>query len=120
MLCRKSPRDRVRVKLKEIREELLRRRHQPIREQGKWLRQVVCEFFAYPAVPTNSHALAAFHHHVPDLWRRSLRRRCQRDMTMWERTAQLTSAKRDADCWVSARCINSFSMEAVLTEPACK
>ena len=92
LLCRKSRRDRVQVKLKEIKEELRRRRHQPIPEQGKWLRQVVSGFFAYHAVPTNSHALAAFHHHVTDLWRRSLRRRSQKDLTTWERTAQLADA----------------------------
>ena len=47
----------MRVKLKEIREEMRRRRHQPVPEQGKWLRQVVSGFFEYHAVPTNSRAL---------------------------------------------------------------
>jgi hypothetical protein len=37
-----------------------RRRHQPIPEQGKWLRQVVDGFFAYHAVPSNGRALGAF------------------------------------------------------------
>ena len=45
------------------------RMHQPIPEQGNWLRQVVTGFFAYHAVPTNSRALSAFRHHVTDLWR---------------------------------------------------
>lgn len=92
LLCRKSRRDRVRAKLQEIEGELRRRRHQPIPEQGAWLRQVVRGFFAYHAVPTNSHALVAFHHHVVDLWRRSLRRRSQKDTTSWERMAQLADA----------------------------
>ena len=92
LLCRKSRRDRIRAKLKEIKEELRQRRHQPIPEQGKWLRQVVSGFFAYHAVPTNSHALASFHHHVADLWRRSLRRRSQKDLTTWKRAAQLADA----------------------------
>ena len=55
--------------------------HQPIPEQGEWLRQVVSGFFDYHAVPTNSRALAAFRHHVIDLWRRTLRRRSQKDET---------------------------------------
>src|SRR3954466_5574587 len=38
LLCRKTRRDRMRAKLKEIKEELRRRLHQPIPEQGKWLR----------------------------------------------------------------------------------
>ena len=33
--------------------------HQPIPEQGRWLRQVVTGFFNYHAVPTNFPALAA-------------------------------------------------------------
>ena len=50
----------MRAKLKEIKEELRRRMHQPIPEQGEWLEQVVSGYFNYHAVPTNSRALAAF------------------------------------------------------------
>src|SRR6185295_2279542 len=65
--------------------------HQPIPEQGKWLRQVVRGYFNYHAVPTNAHALAVFRHHVTDLWRRTLRRRSQKDRMTWERMTQLVS-----------------------------
>ena len=61
LLRRKSRGDRMRAKLKEIKAELRRRMHQPIPEQGKWLRQVVTGFFAYHAVPTNGRALCAFY-----------------------------------------------------------
>jgi RNA-directed DNA polymerase len=88
-LKRKSRGDRMRAKLREIKEEMRRRRHQSIPEQGKWLRQVVTGFFAYHAVPTNSRALHAFRHHVTDLWRRSLKRRSQKDRTTWDRIKQL-------------------------------
>ena len=47
VLKRKSRSDRMRAKLKEIKEETRRRRHQPVPEQGKWLRQVVSGFFEY-------------------------------------------------------------------------
>jgi hypothetical protein len=47
----------MRAKLREVKEELRRRMHEPIPEQGKWLRQVVAGFFNYHAVPTNSDAL---------------------------------------------------------------
>ena len=80
LLCRKTRRDRMRARLKEIKEELRRRLHQPIPEQGKWLRQVVAGFFNYHAVPTNGRALVAFRSHVETLWWRSLRRRSQRDL----------------------------------------
>ena len=89
LLKRKTRRDRMRAKLKEIKEELRRRMHQPIPEQGKWLRQVVTGYFAYHAVPTNSRRTQAFRHHVTDLWRRSLRRRSQKDRTTWERITKL-------------------------------
>ena len=91
---RKSRRDRVRAKLKEIKAQLRRRRHQPIPDQGRWLKQVVGGFFAYHAVPTNGRALGAFRHHVVNLWRRTLLRRSQRDRTTWPRATQV------ADDWL--------------------
>ena len=77
LLKRKSRRDRVRAKLKEIKEELWRRMHWPIPEQGSWLAQVIRGFFAYHAVPTNFAALGKFRHQVIWLWLRTLRRRSQ-------------------------------------------
>ncbi|MBU6298153.1 MAG: group II intron reverse transcriptase/maturase [Alphaproteobacteria bacterium] len=91
LLKRKSRCDRMRVKLQKIKQELRRRMHQPIPEQGKWLKRVVTGYFAYHAVPTNSHALIAFHYHVTDLWRRSLRRRSQKDRTTWKRITRLVN-----------------------------
>jgi hypothetical protein len=52
------------AKLLELKEEMRRRMHWPIPEQGEWLKHVVGGFFNYHAVPTNSRALAAFRHHV--------------------------------------------------------
>ena len=89
LLKRKTRGDRMRAKLGEVKKELRRRMHQPIPEQGRWLRQVVTGFFAYHAVPTNHRALQAFRDHVQDLWRRTLRRRSQRDRTTWERITRL-------------------------------
>ena len=76
-----DPADRMRAKLKMIKEEMWRRMHQPIPVQGKWLWHVVRGYFNYHAVPTNARALHAFRHHVTDLWRRTLRRRSQKDRT---------------------------------------
>jgi group II intron reverse transcriptase/maturase len=88
-LKRKTRPDRMRAKLQEIKEELRLRMHQPIPEQGRWLRQVVTGFFAYHAVPTNGAALSAFRYHVTCLWRRSLRRRSQKDASTWQRVTKL-------------------------------
>jgi group II intron reverse transcriptase/maturase len=90
LLKRKSRRDRMRAKLRDIKDRLWRMLHQPIPEQGKWLQQVVTGYFAYHAVPTNARALAAFRYHVTELWRRALRRRSQKDGTTWQRITKLT------------------------------
>src|ERR1035441_8173403 len=42
---------RMRSKLHEVRKELMRRRHQPVPEQGRWLASVVRGHCAYYAVP---------------------------------------------------------------------
>jgi RNA-directed DNA polymerase len=79
----------MRGTLKRIKDELRRRMHQPIPEQGRWLRQVVTGFFAYHAVPTNSRALSAFRAHVSVLRQRSLLRRSQKAYMSCERMAKL-------------------------------
>jgi len=83
LIKRKSRSDRMRAKLQEIKQELRKRMHQPIREQGKWLKQVVDGYFRYHAVPTNSHALMQFWNGVVDRWRRQLSRRSQKGYRTW-------------------------------------
>jgi hypothetical protein len=84
----------MRAKLREVKEALRGRMHRPVPEQGAWLRQVVTGWFNYHAVPTNSRSLNTFRRVVVDLWRRTLRRRGQRDLTTWERINRL------ADAWL--------------------
>jgi RNA-directed DNA polymerase len=74
-LKRQTRRDRMRARLRAIKEELQRRMHEPIPLQGKWLRQVVRGYFAYHAVPTNGKTMSTFRHYVMDHWRRALQRR---------------------------------------------
>jgi RNA-directed DNA polymerase len=89
LIKRKSRRDRMRTKLREIEEGLRRRWHAPIPDTGKWLGQIVAGYFAYHAVPTNSAAIGAFRYHVTVLWHRCLRRRSQRARLLWPRMAKL-------------------------------
>ncbi len=91
-LQRKTRGDRMRAKLQAIKVELRRRMHSPIPEQGNWLRQVVTGHFGYFAVPTNSRALSAFRYHVTNLWRRTLRRRSQKDGMTWARITKIAGA----------------------------
>jgi group II intron reverse transcriptase/maturase len=90
-LKRKTRRDRMRDRLHKIKEELRRRWHMSIPEQGKWLRQVVNGYFGYHAVPTNFRRLNAFWHYVVNLWRQALKRRSQRDRTTWQRIERIAS-----------------------------
>ena len=69
---------RLRVKLQVVKQTLLRQRHQPIPEQGAWLRAVVRGYFNYHAIPGNMAALEAFHTESVRYWLWALRRRSQR------------------------------------------
>src|SRR6478735_6004265 len=90
-LLRKTRGDRMMARLKEIKAQLRERMHNAIPEQGRWLKAVVTGYFAYHAVPTNLRALRAFRYHVTDLWRRTLRRRSQKDGLTWERMTKLAA-----------------------------
>ncbi len=89
LIKRTSRRDRMRAKLKSIKEELRRRMHQPILETGKWLKRVVTGYFNYHVVPTNSRTINTFRHRVSQMWCRALRRRSQKDFTNWKRMEKL-------------------------------
>lgn len=107
LLHRKTRGDRMRAKLREIKEQLRSRMHDAIPEQGRWLKAVVTGFFAYHAVPTNSRALGAFRYHVTNLWLRTLRRRSQKDRLAWDRMAKIAvhwlPAPRVLHPWPSER-----------------
>jgi RNA-directed DNA polymerase len=94
LLLRRTRRDRMQARLEAIQEGLRRRMHEALEVQGDWLRQVLSGFFAYHAVPTNFRALAAFRDHTIRLWRRTLRRRSQKDRCSWQRIKGL------ADRWL--------------------
>ena len=91
LVKRTTRRDRMRATLRRVKEELRRRMHEPIPEQGAWLKQLVRGFFAYHAVPTNGRALGAFYHHVTRIWLRTLRRRGQKDRFSWQRMQRLAA-----------------------------
>jgi RNA-directed DNA polymerase len=78
MLKRVTISKRMQAKLREVKDQLKRRRHLPIPEQGQWLGSVVRGHLAYYAVPGNTDAVAAFRAQVTWHWYRALRRRSQR------------------------------------------
>lgn len=86
---RQTMRKRLRAKLKAIKVELRRRRHDPVPEQGKWLQSVIVGHFRYYGVPMNGPALCEFRYHVVGLWKRALERRSQKARILWERMYRL-------------------------------
>ena len=88
---RKTISKRMRAKLAEVNDELKRRRHHPIPEQGQWLRSVVAGHLAYYAVPGNTDAVAAFRTQVTRHWYKALRRRSQRTRLTWPRMNRIAT-----------------------------
>jgi hypothetical protein len=82
---RKTIGQRMAAKLKEIRQELERRRHASIVETKEWLNSVVRGYFQYHGLPDNQRRLRAFRGEVLRMWLRQLRRRSQRSNWTWER-----------------------------------
>lgn len=91
-ILRRTMRKRLRGKLAELRIELRRRMHLPIRKVGRWLRRVVNGHYQYYGVPLNSACLAAFWWHLTRMWRQVLSRRSQRGKLTWPRMRQLVQA----------------------------
>ncbi len=79
---------KMRAKLLEIKLEMRRRMHQPIPEQGKWLKSVIEGYNRYYGVPTNLQHLVAFRTRVIWLWIKTLRRRSQKSILTWKRMSK--------------------------------
>ena len=92
LIQRQTRRDRMRSKLKAVKQALRRRMHQGIPAQGKWLMQVVKGYFNYHAVPTNRHTLVVFRDEVTRAWRHILSRRSQKGHIAWEQMKSIAEA----------------------------
>jgi len=88
-ILRHTMRKRLHRKAHEVREELYRRRHEPTAVIGQWLRTILVGHYRYFGVPNNGQRLSAFRYYIVRAWQRALRRRSQKDRTMWERMDRL-------------------------------
>ena len=79
------------AKLKSVKAELMRKRHLPVPEQGRWLASVIAGHQAYYAVPGNAKAVGAFRYQVTRHWRHALSRRSQKGRITWERMNRIAS-----------------------------
>ena len=87
---RKTVTKRLRAKLQGVKETLMRRRHDPMRQQIAWLQAVVRGYYNDHAIPGNMPALEAFRREALRYWLHALRRRSQRCTLTWERFGPLT------------------------------
>jgi group II intron reverse transcriptase/maturase len=90
-VLRQTMRKRWQAKLREVRTELRRRLHDPLPEQGAYLRSVLLGHNRYYGVPRNGPSLGAFRNEITRLWRASLMRRSQTGFVSWERMARYIS-----------------------------
>src|SRR5262245_7302144 len=88
-VLRQTVRQRLQVKLGEVKAELWRRLHDPVSVVGAWLRSVILGHLQYYGVPMNGRALFTFCSQVERLWYRVLARRSQRGRTSWVRMQRL-------------------------------
>ena len=87
---RKTIAKRLRTKLKEVREAIIRRRHEPVPVLGKWLRSVIQGHLNYFAVPGNRKAVDRFRTEINRAWLFALRRRSQKSGNLtWDRIKRL-------------------------------
>lgn len=85
MVLRLTSAKRLRAKLRAVKDELRRRMHRPIAEQGQYLRAVVSGHSRYFAVPCNGARVQVFRYQVARLWHRTLCRRSQGKHLSWKR-----------------------------------
>lgn len=87
---RKTIVTRMRKKLKEIKEELKKRRHEPVKRLGQWLRTVLGGYFNFHAVPGNRRVLDTFRTQVTRSWLAALRSRSQKARKLgWEKFGKI-------------------------------
>ena len=89
---RKTQAKRLVRKLKAIREDMLDRMHTPVREQHRWLRQVLSGHYQYYGVIFNYRALRMFKDCVVRLWRKTLGKRSQKGRVTWASYTRLLTA----------------------------
>jgi RNA-directed DNA polymerase len=103
---------RMRAKLKAVKEQLRRRRHEPVPDQGRWLRSVLRGHMGYFAVPGNTDRVSAFRNELTQHWYKALRRRSQRHRINWERMGPIVTR------WLPrVRAVHPFPSERLAARP---
>jgi RNA-directed DNA polymerase len=88
VILRQTMGSRMSAKLKALKEELRRRWHLSVPEQGQYLQAVLAGHYRYYGVPYNSRALRTYRHRVVRIWRRALIRRGGKRRPNWAAIAK--------------------------------
>ena len=91
MVLRLTSAKRMRAKLHAVKDEMRRRMHRPIAEQGQYLRSVVAGHARYFGVPNNGQRMQAFRFQVVRIWHRTLKRRSQSKQLSWRRMSRVAA-----------------------------
>jgi RNA-directed DNA polymerase len=91
MVLRLTSAKRLRAKLHAVKDELRRRMHRPIAEQGQYLRSVVAGHTRYYGVPSNGARIGRFRLQAGRLWHRTLCRRSQSKHLSWKRMTKIVA-----------------------------
>lgn len=90
-VVRRTTKKRLRAKVEEVKLELRRRMHAPIKLTGQWLQSVLLGHFRYYGVSSNSQAMAQIRHQIIRAWRHVLRRRSQRQRAInWRKMMRIS------------------------------
>lgn len=92
VVARRTMAKRLRAKLREVKETLMRLRHLPLWKLRHWLSAVVRGYMNYHAVPGNHESVAVFRTQVIRYWYKALKRRSQRAKITWERFGPLANS----------------------------
>jgi hypothetical protein len=91
MVLRITSAKRLRAKLHAVKDELRRRMHRPIAEQGQYLRSVVAGHTRYFGVPNHAARIGMFHLQVGRTWHRTLCPRSQAKHLSCKRMTQIVA-----------------------------
>ena len=82
---------RLSAKLEEMKETLMRNRHEPLKKMANWLGGVIRGYFNYHAVPGNIDRLTFFRSEAIKNWNQALKKRSQRSKLRWEKFGSLAN-----------------------------
>lgn len=88
-IWRHTIKKRMRAKVREIKDELKKRMHDPLYEVGQWLKAVLSGHYRYYGVPGNYEAMSSFKRLISQRWKHSLKRRSQKGNINWEKMEKL-------------------------------